>query len=182
MTDLAFIYDTETTGLISNRLRKNSHQAEVIEFYGCLIDLDTAEVKAEYETLIKPREYPIKEETIKETKMMLNNEMLANAPPFADVAETIRGHIEKAPMVIAHNAAFDREILDIEMDRLGKHIFWPPMLCTIEQTMHLKGFRLSLTELHKHLFKSEFLGAHRAKNDVTALAKCCVELKKKGAI
>lgn len=180
--DMAFIFDTETTGLIDNRLRKLERQNEIIEFYGCLVDLDTGELTSEYETLIKPATYPMSDETIKVTKTKLTNEMLFNAPRFAEVAESIRQQIEVAPMVVAHNASFDREIVDIEMQRLGKSVFWPRVVCTIEQTMHLKGFRLSLTKLHEHLFDEEFSGAHRAKQDVTALVRCCVELRKQGAI
>lgn len=180
--DMAYILDTETTGLIDTRLRKIERQSEVIEYYGCLADLDTGEVVSEFETFIRPATYPMSDETIKKTKTKLTNEMLMNAPRFGEVAEQIRTHIEAAPLVLAHNAAFDKEILDIEMERCGKSIFWPHTLCTIEQTIHLKGFRLSLTNLHLHLFNEEFTGAHRAKHDVMALLRCCVELRKQGAI
>jgi DNA polymerase III subunit epsilon len=184
--DMAYILDTETTGLIENRLRKLERQSEVIEYYGCLADLDTGKVVSEFETLIKPKT-KISDKKVKGEKTIsditgITNDMLATAPIFADVAEQIRQHIEAAPLVLAHNAAFDREMLDIEMERCGKSIFWPHVLCTIEQTMHLKGFRLSLTNLHKHLFDEDFPEAHRAKSDVMALLRCCVELRKQGAI
>ena len=35
----AFIFDTETTGLVKNRTIKLDDQPEVIEFYGALVDL-----------------------------------------------------------------------------------------------------------------------------------------------
>ncbi len=178
----AFIFDTETTGLIENRLRKINLQSEIIEFYGCLVDLADGNKEDEYYTLIKPKAYPMKQDVIDKTKTMLTNEMLAVAPSFSDVADNIRERLEKAPAVIAHNAAFDREIVDIEMQRLGKSVYWPQTICTIEQTMHLKGARLSLTSLHDHLFGEKFEDAHRAKNDVSALVRCCVELHRQGAI
>lgn len=180
--DMVYLFDTETTGLIDTRLRKIERQSEVIEFYGCLADLESGEITSEYETLIKPANYPMSEDTIKKTKTKLTNDMLATAPTFASVAEEIRQQIEIAPLVLAHNAAFDREMIEIEMERCGKKIFWPHILCTIEQTMYIKGYRLSLTNLHKHLFNEEFPQAHRAKNDVKALLRCCVELRKQGAI
>lgn len=180
--DLAFVFDTETTGLVDNRLRKIERQSEIIEFYGCLIDLETGEITSELDTLIKPKQYPMSKETIEKTKTRLNNELLFNAPNFASKAEEIRSLLETAPIVYAHNAAFDSEMIDIEMERLGKKVAWPRIICTIEQTMHLKGFRLSLTALHQHLFNEAFEGAHRAKHDVMALVRCCVELRKQGAI
>jgi DNA polymerase III alpha subunit (gram-positive type) len=118
------------------------------------------------------------DETIKQTKTQLTNDLLMNAPPFSEVAEPIKAHLEGAPLLIAHNATFDKEMIDIEMERIGKQVAWPPMLCTTEQTMHLKGYRLSLTELHQHLMGQPFMGAHRAKNDVLALVQCCIELRK----
>lgn len=180
--ELAYVFDTETTGLLSNRLRKDIYQAEVIEYYGCLADIDSGEIKDEFETLIKPRTYPMSTETIEQTKTKLTNDMLFNAPPFVDISDRIRQQIESAPLIIAHNAAFDREIIDIEMNRLGKSIHWPAIMCTIEQTMYLKGFRLSLTDLHLHLFGKAFDDAHRAKHDVHALLRCCVELKRQDLI
>ena len=178
--DMAFVFDTETTGLVENRLRKIERQSEIIEFYGCSVDLDTGTVYGEFETLIKPQAYPMSKDTIEKTKTMLTNEMLADARHFTNVADEMRKWLEGGPKVIAHNAAFDREIVDIEMERVGRNVFWPQVVCTIEQTMHMKGFRLSLTNLHKELFSEEFVGAHRAKNDVQALVRCCVELRKRG--
>lgn len=180
---IALVFDTETTGLVENRLRKLSWQNEVIEFYGCIVNLETGEILDEYETLIKPRTYPMSPETIKITKTVISNDMLFNAPGFTEVADYIKSFIESAPWVIAHNLAFDKEIISIEMERAGKTINWPKGICTIEQTMHLTGFRLSLTNLHAHLFNNEtFAGAHRAKVDVQALTRCCVELYRREEI
>ncbi len=178
---MAFIFDTETTGLIENRLRKIDKQSEIIEFYGCLANLETGEIIHDYETFIKPKAKR-NEETMKKTRSLITDKMLAEAPSFAEVADTIRDNLEHAPMIIAHNAAFDKEIVDIEMERINQVITWPRTLCTIEQTMHLKGCRLSLTNLHEFLFGEPFSDAHRAKHDCLALLRCCVELKKQGAI
>jgi DNA polymerase III subunit epsilon len=172
----AFIYDTETTGLVENLSRKLGWQAEVIDFCGCLVDLDSGEIESEYETLIKPTN-KLKTEITKITR--LNDAMLADAPRFVEVFDVIRQHIETAPCVISHNANFDKEMLDIEFDRLGKKLHWPHIICTIEQTMHVKGYRLSLSEMYQWLFNEKFDDAHRAKPDVMALVRCCVELRKK---
>jgi hypothetical protein len=73
-------------------------------------------------------------------------------------------------------------MVDIEAQRLGIELRWPRLVCTVEQTIALKGYRLSLENLHKELFGEPFEGAHRAKADVAALTRCCRELFKRGMI
>ncbi len=177
----ALIFDTETTGLISTRLVPLDKQPEIIEIYGALVDLDTGEIKHEFESLFKPQT-PINEESKAHKKVGITNKMVENELFFSTHAHGIKTIIENAPLVIAHNVAFDKEMVDIEYERLGTTIKWPRVLCTVEQTVHLCGYRLSLTELHKHLFKKKFVDAHRAKADVAALIACCVELHKRGTI
>jgi len=46
----------------------------------------------------------------------------------------------------------------------------------VEQTQHLKGHRLSLGDLHDLLLGERFSGAHRARADVMALARCVSEM------
>lgn len=179
----AVVLDTETTGLISNRAVANEHQPEVIEFFACLADLKAGKVIKEYHTLIKPQKYPMSQQVIEETRTKLSNAMLLEAPHFADVADNIRKIIENATCVIAHNAAFDQEMLDIEYDRLGgKPMTWPRMICTVEQSAHLKGRRLNLTDLHTLLTGKPFSEAHRAKNDVMALVNCAKIMFKRGML
>lgn len=174
------VFDTETTGLIFNHTLALDRQAEVIEYYGVLADLSTGEVFSDVEHIIQPREYPMKDKTIKDTKTKLSNELLLTAPRFQTVAEDIRRQLEDAPVVIAHNLAFDKEMMDLEFERLKKRLIWPRnLICSVEQTVHLQGKRMTLTALHTFLFNEGFPEAHRAKNDVTALLRCCFELYKR---
>ena len=78
--------------------------------------------------------------------------------------------------------SFDQEMIDIEAERLGQILRWQRLVCTVEQTVHLRGHRLSLSLLHQHLFDEPFAGAHRAKVDVAALIRCSVELHKRRVI
>lgn len=187
----ALLFDTETTGLVENRSLRLDKQPEIIEFYGCLADIKTGKVIEEYETLVRPK-IQIREETVRGPKGRrqrsiteitgIDNEMVVDAPRFADVADRIFGMVEKAPMVIAHNLSFDFDMLEIEADRLGRQLNWPPKLCTVEQTIHLKGFRMSLGDLYEYLFEEKFSGAHRARADVEALFRCCREMVKRKMI
>jgi hypothetical protein len=151
----AFLFDTETTGLIGNHKLPLDKQPSVVEFYGCLADLATGEVI---------------------------EAMVEQSPPFAAIAETVKLHIERAPVVIAHNLSFDVEMIDLEMERLSTPIVWPRKLCTVEQTIHLRRHRLKQSQLYQMLFNETFEGAHRAKADVLALLRICVELHKRRII
>jgi DNA polymerase III epsilon subunit-like protein len=90
--------------------------------------------------------------------------------------------IEAAPLVIAHNASFDVEMVDIEAARCGAKIVWPRCLCTVEQSSYVIGHRLTLGALHEHLLGEKFEGAHRAKVDVAALIRCVAEMVKRGML
>lgn len=173
---LTMIFDTETTGLVRNHLKKLDDQSSIIEFYGCVANLANGDIIEEYETLVKPPK-PLPPEIVKITN--LTDSMLENSPPFAAVADEIRVFIERAPVVLAHNFSFDQEMVDFEFERLGRKLNWPPAICSVEQSIILKGHRLTLTALHEFLFGFKFVDAHRAKVDVKALVKCCTELYKR---
>jgi DNA polymerase III epsilon subunit-like protein len=172
----AVIFDTETTGLVENRTRDLSRQPEIIEFYGCLADIDTGEIEMEVNHLIKPSQLPLSEFTEKHTGIKTAD--VSRAKSFGSVAGEIALLFETAPLGIAHNATFDKDMVEIEFERLGRTVKMPRLLCTVEQTHHIKGHRLTLSDLHEHLFKEPFSGAHRAKIDVAALLRCCVELRR----
>lgn len=174
------IFDTETTGLVDNMSTRFEKQAEVIEFCGISIDPTDGKVIEEFDQLIRPT-IPITEEITKLNN--INNEMVRNAPTFKFLASDIRDLIERSDCVVAHNAAFDRDMVNLEFARLGQtKIAWPRIICTIEATLHIKGYRLSLSALHEHLFGVTFDGAHRARADVEALARIVVELKRQEMI
>jgi len=176
----ALIFDTETTGLLRTHLADDNKQPYICEFYGCIADLETgAPPWSELHTLIKP---PI---TMPEGALkshQLTDAMLMNAPAFTEVADKIKDYIESAEVAIAHNFSFDQEMVDIQFERMGRSVRWPYGICTVEQTIHLKGRRLKLAELYEYLFNQTFMDAHRARNDTQALLRICRELYKRGYI
>lgn len=176
---LDLIFDTETTGLIDNTLKPLDKQPHVIEFYGMLVDRDTFEIKSELDLLIKPP-IPITAEITKITT--ITNEMVVDSPTMSEVYIQISDIMNHADRWVAHNLAYDLQIMKFEAQRLGKTLTAPQLLCTVEQTEFIKGYRLSLNELHEYLFGEPFKGAHRAKVDVQALYRCYVELIKRGDI
>jgi len=178
----ALLFDTETTGLIENRTVKNDKLPELIEFYGCTWDLAKDKKINELDQLVRPSSPEAITELITSITG-LKWEDVKDAPTFKDVASKIIKLIEASPIVIGHNLSFDIEMIDIEAERCGLKVNWPKIrICTVEQTVHLKGHRLNLSGLHELLFGEKFEGAHRAKVDVMALKRCCVELIKKGIL
>jgi DNA polymerase III epsilon subunit-like protein len=175
----AFVFDTETTGLINNRRLPLDKQPHITEFFGVLVDLKTGKMTKKVSTLVKPPVH-IPPEVTKITG--INDATVAEAPPFADVSEMIFSALEAAPVVIAHNLSYDVDMIELEAERLKVKVKWPKKICTVEQTIHIKSFRLKLSLLHEHLFGVPFDGAHRAEADVMALVKCCIELHKRGMI
>ena len=177
---IAFIFDTETSGLIDNRVLPIEKQPELVEFYGCSVDLASGEVLSELDTLVRPKR-PVSDEITRITG--LTNEDLVAAPSFEEVADRIAAAIEGSPRVLAHNLSFDMEMIDLEFERIGRKIAWPRRkICTVEATVHISGFRQSLTGLHTALFGEGFPSAHRARNDVAALVRCAVELFRRGEL
>lgn len=178
----AILFDTETTGLIKNRKLPLDEQPEIIEFYGCLANLKTGKVLDELEILIKPKR-SISEKITKITG--INNEAVMECSYFKNHYDRILNFLfrKDSKATIAHNFSYDKDMIEIEFERIGgvKHD-WINPICTIEQTMHLQGYRLNLSNLHNELFNEAFKGAHRAKEDVMALLRCCVELHKRKMI
>lgn len=180
----AFIFDTETTGLIENHIVDLKKQPEVIQFFGQTVNLKTGKVLGKpIDTFIRPREFPRSEYTIKVTKTKIKDEQLEKAPSFKRVANMIREAIEASDAIIAHNLSFDREMIDIEFERMKENVTWPRrLICTVESTVHLMGRRLTLSQLYSMLFDGAKFEAHLAKEDVEALTRASVVLFKKGLI
>jgi DNA polymerase-3 subunit epsilon len=175
----ALVFDTETTGLLDSGLLPLDKQPEIIELYAVLVDLETGEEFDEFDELIKPQRPP--SEAI--TRITgISNDMLVGRESFEHFAPRIKTMFEAAPLVIAHNASFDGEMMDNEFKRLGQTLSWPRIICSVEATISMAGIRLNLTALHERLFGEGFPSAHRAKNDVMALVKCLKELYRLGEI
>jgi DNA polymerase-3 subunit epsilon len=125
---LAFI-DLETTG--ANPLRDRITEIGVVEVDGDRVTT--------WNTLVNPgRPIPgfIRQLT------GIDDEMVAGAPAFAQVAEELAGRLH-GRLFIAHNARFDYGFLKNEFQRLGQR-FRSDVLCTVRLSRKL------FPEHHKH--------------------------------
>jgi DNA polymerase III epsilon subunit-like protein len=176
---IVLAFDTETTGLVSNRSIADKFLPHIIDFYAVLVDLASGQVFLEYETLVNPG-IQLDPEITEITK--LTDADLKDAPHWTKVADAINELIRSAPAVLAHNAAFDQEMVDIEFARLKRTLEWPPLICTVEQTRHLRSHNINLSDLHELLLGFRFEDAHRAKPDTQATVRCAVEMYKRGML
>lgn len=176
-------FDTETTGLIDNRTMKNDKLPEIIELYACRFDDKTGKIDKELDLLIRPTiAKELSEETLRVTG--ITDELLTGKKQFKDHADEIIRFFNQCEAITGHNLSYDTELVEIEMQRcrVMPTIKWQRLICTVEQTVHMRGIRLSLTALHEYLFGEPFSGAHRAKTDVQAQVRCFLELKKRGEL
>lgn len=101
----------------------------------------------------------------------------------------------KADLLVAHNFAFDFQILCIWARRIGQYpalhaaLDGKPYYCTKEVATPLcripspygKGWKWpTLKELHQFLFGRDFQGAHAAFFDIRATRSCYQEMRKRG--
>jgi DNA polymerase III epsilon subunit-like protein len=178
--DKVVAFDCETTDLLRNRTIKDRHLPKIIEFYSCLFDLSSdSPPEAELELILDP-EVPIQPKITKITG--LTDEDVRGRPTFFQVATQVRDFLQSAPLVLAHNASFDKEVVEVELERAGIPMVWPEVACTVEATVHLKGARLTLGDLHEHLLGWRFPAAHRARNDVEALVRVARKLRQDGML
>ncbi|MCG2420352.1 GIY-YIG nuclease family protein [Aequorivita sp. F47161] len=154
-SQLFAIIDVETTGggIAGNRI------TEI-----CIALLKNGEVVDKYTTLVNPeRDIPQYITTL----TGINNEMVANAPRFFEVAEKIEAFTKDA-IFVAHNVSFDYNVIRGEFRLLGQH-YNRKKLCTVRLSRKLIPGHLSysLGRLCTTI-NIPHLNRHRAEGDVDA--------------
>jgi DNA polymerase III alpha subunit (gram-positive type) len=177
---IVLAFDTETTGLIESRLKRTEFQPYVIQFCAWMVDLEKDELIYKFETYVKPPGAEFLESEGVKKSSKITWDMVKDCGDFATNAGMICNMIAEAPAVAAHNLVFDRDVIDLEMGRIGREVRWPDrQICTVETTAHMNGYRLSLADLHKTMTGEDFKDAHDARADVAALVRCLVEMYKR---
>ena len=152
------IVDIETTGshAAGNRI------TEIAIFH-----FDGKKISKKFASLINPQE-----EIPPYISAFTNitNEMVADAPPFEEVADEIYAALDDS-VFVAHNVNFDYSFLKYEFERAGI-AFNRPKLCTVRLSRQIiPGFRsYSLGKLCADL-QIQLNDRHRAGGDAKATAK-----------
>jgi DNA polymerase-3 subunit epsilon len=175
-------FDTETTDLLKITGAPLTKQPRVTEFYG-IVHNERAEQVDMLHFLCDPKQ-PLTPLITKITG--LRDIDLVGKPEFPAYAKQVKTLIESVDEVVAHNLRFDMDVVGHEFARIPSNeatVKWPQrQICTVEQTVYLKGHALKMGDLYEHLFGERFLGAHRAKADTDALAKCYWHMKERNMI
>jgi DNA polymerase-3 subunit epsilon len=149
--------DLETTGGLAAHHR-------VIEVG--IVLLEYGEIVEEWSTLVHPR---IRIPSMIASFTGIDDAMVADAPPFEDVAHEVRRRLD-GRLFVAHNARFDYGFLRTEFRRLGVR-FSAPVLCTVKlsRALYAEHRRHNLDTLMERFALS--CGArHRALGDAQVLA------------
>jgi DNA polymerase III epsilon subunit-like protein len=168
---MIILLDFETTGLILPSSSDLVLQPRIIEI-GAIKVSDRGSVVAELGELIDPRQ-EISAEITKITG--IKPEQLKGKRTIEEVIPELADFFLGAHTLVAHNVAFDRDVLYFELLRTGwerRFPFPPNQVCTVDSTMHIKGRRMKLTELYEHTQGKPLAQTHRAVDDVRALWEC----------
>ena len=181
------LFDCETTGFVRNSALPLEKQPRIIELYAKKIQRVAGEWGrknqwtdiSEYERIFDPG-IPIPEVITQITG--INDATVKNQDRIEKHWPEIQEFFTGAEYCVAHNLSFDKRIMELEQQRFNpeQKFPFPKGICTIESTMHLKGYRLHLQALHTELFGLGFEKAHRARNDVEAMERCFKFLWEKG--
>lgn len=108
----------------------------------------------------------------------IDKDMVYGAPTFKKLWPSIVDFIEKAPLLVAHNAIFDIGVLKSCLDYYNITAKLPEFFCTLESS------RSKLPSLSNHKLSTvcEYYGIslnhHEALSDARGAAKVAIELEK----
>ncbi|MFQ3251571.1 MAG: DNA polymerase-3 subunit epsilon [Glaciecola sp.] len=124
-------------------------------------------VVAEWQSLVNPQRRIPQNIT---SLTGIDNDMVADAPLFAEVADDI-DEFTQGCVFVAHNVNFDYGFIKEEFNRLERQ-YRRPKLCTVQQMRkHFKGLpSYSLANLTRH-FNIDMQRHHRAMSDAIAAAE-----------
>ncbi len=169
--------DFETTGLTSPSVANAAAQPRIIEIGAVKVN-DQWEELDTFSELIDP-ELPLPADIVRITG--IQQEQLRGQRTWrvavTDVAEFFVGE----RIVVGHNLEFDLSVLHHELRRVGwerRFPFPPVQICTVDGSLHVKGYRLKLTELYNLTQQRTLEQTHRALDDVRALVECFRALAK----
>jgi hypothetical protein len=135
------IFDTETTGLVTNRCLRLDRQPHVWEFFGVDVDLDTGEHPPRASLghcSAAGQDRRQGQEDHRHSGRGPRGQAADRQLPTTRPSRFLRFLSDG---VIAHNLSFDMDMIEIEAERLGLAVSWVNPICSVEATMFMKGFR-----------------------------------------
>ncbi|WP_422096852.1 exonuclease domain-containing protein [Variovorax sp.] len=123
--NLAFFYDTETTGLpLFKEPSEHPGQPHIVQLGACLVDLDTRVVHSTLDVIVKPEGWDIPDEVAAIHGITTELGAAVGVPeaeavgvPEAEAVGVFLAMWQRAACRIAHNESFDARILRIALMR-----------------------------------------------------------------
>lgn len=185
------VFDTETTGF-PVRDGTLDQQPYIVQFAAIIGELDENNNYRELERhnmLIRPRvSIPFSASQVHG----IYDKDVEDKPYIEEKIDEIIKILHSADIVAGHNVSYDEEIINYELERLGRAGEYTPSqtICTMKSStdyckLQWRGFSFKppkLAELHKFLFDEWFEWAHDAMVDVEATMRSFIELIKRGVI
>ena len=168
--------DTETTGLIEPVGTDLQYQPHITELYALKTTMN-CKIISPWHSMFK---VPVQIQPHITRLTGITNDHLEDKPRFKKKYKSLKNFMKGVKIIVAHNLYFDMQMIQIEHERIiactekKKPFKFPKQkFCTVEQSLHLTGYRLTLKELYqKATGKTEIENAHRAESDVLALVEC----------
>jgi DNA polymerase-3 subunit alpha len=191
---MLLVADVETTGLPPRRLapfRDVDQWPRIVSIAWALFSTDGTERKRRY-AIVKPHGFDIPADSVR-VHGITTDRARREGVPLAGLLEMLNADLrsEQPGVFVAHNVAFDRNVVLAEMVRAGAPLSLEtlPTFCTMEASVDLcriprrgGGYKWpSLAELHRHLFGCDYPEAHDAAADVAACARCYFALQQVGS-
>lgn len=179
-------FDLETTGLPTMQSYSKYYPWSQLDKYNGSRIVQIAVLVYNNRVQVSSYNYIIKPNGFRITNQAIHGITHADADTlgteFNTAVRLLQLEFNKADFIIAHNAAFDKNVLLSELYRAGyyslvKTIDQKPTICTMLST----GRWLKLGELHYQLFGKHPPGLHNAVVDTQILAKCYFEIEKRRA-
>jgi len=146
--------------------------------------------KEDYNYLIKPDGFTIKEEIAKRHTIELEK-AINEGNEMKSVLQHFSKAVDEAKYIFAHNLNYNENIVAAEFKRaeMDHRLFASERLCLMQEgTFYAKipnkrgGYKWpSLMELHAAIFKQGFGPANNARADVIASSRCFIAMHRAGA-
>ena len=147
-------------------------QPRIIEIAAILWDTNTGDQETVLDTLVNPG-IDIPPEITKITG--IRGIHVKGKPAWSELElDNFHNLLASADVITGHNLRFDLTLVEYEARRMGKALELSDgdLICTVEQTEFVKGFRLKLQSLYEHLTGNKNVQTHRALDDVKMQLEC----------
>ena len=169
------IFDTETTGMVErDRPPEDPGQPDLVQLGMLLVETDDWTPRARHSMLVKLPEGASIEEGAKKAHGISEDDCRSYGVPLMVAGSLFNQLCIQADLIVAHNMAFDRSIMQTALHRLGgkpDRMKGVRLLCTMEESTELKYFA-----------QEELEGAHDALVDSEACLKVFRGLVDQGTV